>query len=89
MINDAERRVRNEFGDREADVQPVAHAERVNRRMEALRENHECQVHTWSFRHGCGECEECGDFLAVFLMVSHSSGCLWMRYTDPFIAALH
>lgn len=74
LINDAERRVRNEFGDRAAEVQPAVYVERVHRRMEALRENHECRTHLWRYRHGCGQCEECGDFLPIFLMVSRSSG---------------
>jgi len=75
LLNDAERRVRNEFGNRAAEVQPAAHEERVYQRMEALRENHECQDHFWRYRHGCGECEQCGDFLPVFLMVGLLSRC--------------
>ncbi|KAF8447309.1 hypothetical protein L210DRAFT_1016085 [Boletus edulis BED1] len=68
LLNDAERRVRNEFGDRAAAAQPAVHAERVYQRMEALRESHDCQAHVWIYRRGCGECEECGHFLPIFLM---------------------
>lgn len=75
LVNDADRRVRNEFGNRAARVQPAIHAERVYQRMEQLRVNHECQDHLWMYRHGSGRCEECGDLLHIFLMVSFSSGC--------------
>ncbi|KIJ16678.1 hypothetical protein PAXINDRAFT_74469, partial [Paxillus involutus ATCC 200175] len=68
LLDDAERRVLNEFGARGAELHPDVHAERVYDRMEELRHNHECVDHSWKFRHGCGECEECGDFLPVFLM---------------------
>ncbi|KIK91952.1 hypothetical protein PAXRUDRAFT_148351 [Paxillus rubicundulus Ve08.2h10] len=68
LLNDAERRVFNEFGAGEAELRPDIHAERVHDRMEELRHSHECVHHSWRFRHGCGECEECGDFLPVFLM---------------------
>lgn len=76
LLYDAERRVRNEFGNRAAQAQPVVHVERVHRRMEQLRENHGCQVHLWRYRHGPGQCEECGDLLGVFLMVSASLVCM-------------
>lgn len=75
LLNDAERRVRNQFGNRAAEVQPAVHADRVHQRMEVLRENHECRVHSWRYRHGAGQCEECGHFLQVFLMVRLSPGC--------------
>lgn len=89
LLNDAERRVRNQFGNRGAQAQPAIHAERVNQRMEQLRENHECQVHSWRYRHGPGQCEECGDFLPVFLMASFLSGILWMQWAYSLVAALH
>ncbi|KIJ59190.1 hypothetical protein HYDPIDRAFT_118781 [Hydnomerulius pinastri MD-312] len=68
LVDDAERRVLNEFGARHAGLRPEIHAERVHRRMEVLRYDHQCLDHTWRFRHGSGECEQCGDFLPVFLM---------------------
>ncbi|KAG9313338.1 hypothetical protein JVU11DRAFT_5643 [Chiua virens] len=68
LVNDADRRVRNQFGNQVAVLQPAVHAERVRQRLEVLRENHECRQHFWRYRHGSGECEQCGDFLAVFLM---------------------
>ncbi|KAF8838341.1 hypothetical protein BDN67DRAFT_98483 [Paxillus ammoniavirescens] len=68
LLNDAERRVLNEFGARGAELHPDIHAERVYDRMEELRHNHGCVHHSWRYRHGSGQCEECGDFLRVFLM---------------------
>ncbi|KAF9218235.1 hypothetical protein BS17DRAFT_721976, partial [Gyrodon lividus] len=68
LINDAERRVLNEFGAYDAELRPNIHAERVRDRVERLRYNHECLNHRWKFRHGAGDCEECGHFLPVFLM---------------------
>lgn len=73
LLDDAERRVRNQFGNRAAKAQPAVHAERVYQRMEALREDHGCWAHSWRYRHGGGLCEECGCLLPVFLMVSHLS----------------
>ncbi|KAH7930749.1 hypothetical protein BV22DRAFT_1000244 [Leucogyrophana mollusca] len=64
----AERRVINEFGAEDAVERPAVHFERVYRQMQELRVNHECLDHHWRFRHGCGDCDECGDFLPVFLM---------------------
>ncbi|KAF9242087.1 hypothetical protein BU15DRAFT_87006 [Melanogaster broomeanus] len=68
LLDDAERRVLNEFGARDAELRPEVYAQRVHHRMEELRYNHECLDHSWMFRHGSGECEQCGDFLPVFLM---------------------
>ncbi|KAN0076775.1 hypothetical protein V8E55_010630 [Tylopilus felleus] len=68
LLNDAERRVRNQFGNRAAQVQPAVHAERVFQRMEALRENHGRHDHFWMYRRGGGRCEECEDFLPNYLM---------------------
>ena len=70
LLDDAERRVRNEFGNRVAEAQPALHATRVRQRMQVLREDHECQAHSWRYRHGAGQCDECGDFLRIYLMVS-------------------
>ncbi|KAL4068180.1 hypothetical protein J3A83DRAFT_4056485, partial [Scleroderma citrinum] len=50
VIIDAKRRVFNEFGVRDAHVRSTLYAERVHRRIEALRFNH--------VRSGTGTCEE-------------------------------
>ncbi|KAI0315167.1 hypothetical protein OF83DRAFT_1133184 [Amylostereum chailletii] len=68
LLDDAERRVLNEHGERQAVVQPQRHAERVRHAMDQLREDHACDEHDWRFRHGEGQCEECSDYLPVFLM---------------------
>ncbi|KAH7916168.1 hypothetical protein BJ138DRAFT_1169480 [Hygrophoropsis aurantiaca] len=62
-----EERLENEAARRDA-VLPGVQLGRVFQQMEELRINHECLDHTWRFRHGGGQCDECGDFLPVFLM---------------------
>lgn len=44
-----------------------AHAERINRIMQNLRENHECDHLRWRGRPGPRECEECGDEMPLFI----------------------
>ncbi|KAG0693075.1 hypothetical protein DFH29DRAFT_860429 [Suillus ampliporus] len=68
LIDDAERRVYNEFGDQEAAAHPEVFVERVVQRMAELEEDHGCIEHEWRFRHGGGCCEECRDILPTFLM---------------------
>ncbi|KAG1890881.1 hypothetical protein F4604DRAFT_1566616 [Suillus subluteus] len=68
LLDDAERRVYNEFGAREAAARPEIFVDRVYERMAALEENHECAVHQWVYRSGGGRCEECHDNLWSYLM---------------------
>jgi hypothetical protein len=73
LLNDAERRVVNEFGERAAAANPVVHAQRVQEMAADLRVRHDCYDHRWQHRQGGGECEECGDFLPTFLKVCPSA----------------
>lgn len=73
LLDDAERRVHNEFGAREAAACPELFVDRVYQRMAALEENHECLVHQWVYRSGGGRCEECHDNLWSYLMVRLTS----------------
>lgn len=68
IILDAERRVRNEFGEEAAIVAPDVHAQRVQHRVEEIRYNHDCDDHSWTYRHGGGRCEQCRDRLPLFMM---------------------
>ncbi|KAG1756891.1 uncharacterized protein EDB91DRAFT_1095002 [Suillus paluster] len=68
LLDDAERRVYNEFGAQEAAARPAVFVDRVYQRMAELEEDHECLEHAWRYRHGGGCCEECGDILPTFLM---------------------
>ncbi|KAG1865174.1 hypothetical protein C8R48DRAFT_797875, partial [Suillus tomentosus] len=68
LLDDAERRVYNEFGAREAAARPEIFVDRVYQRMTELEDNHECLAHRWVYRHGGGYCEECHDNLRTFLM---------------------
>ncbi|KAG2032198.1 hypothetical protein BDR03DRAFT_994443 [Suillus americanus] len=68
LLDDAERRVYNEFGAQEAAARPEIFVDRVYQRMAALEENHECAVHRWVYRSGGGRCEECHDNLWSYLM---------------------
>jgi hypothetical protein len=70
LLDDAERRVNNEFGLQEAAARPAVFAHRVRHMVEELRDNHiECVQHDWRFRYGGGCCEECYHNLPTFLMV--------------------
>lgn len=69
LLDDAERRVYNEFGAQEAAARPAIFVDRVYQRMAALEENHECRAHEWVYRSGGGCCEECHDNLWTYLMV--------------------
>jgi hypothetical protein len=83
LLDDAERRVYNEFGAREAAARPEVFVDRVYQRMAALEENHECLAHRWVYRSGGGCCEECHDNLRNFLMVRLTSfEC--MDFADNF-----
>jgi hypothetical protein len=73
LLDDAERRVYNEFGAREAAARPEVFVDRVYQRMAALEQNHECLAHRWVYRRGGGCCEECLDHLQNFLMVRLTS----------------
>lgn len=68
LLDDAERRVYNEFGAQEAAARPAIFVDRVYQRMAALEENHECRAHEWVYRSGGGCCEECHDNLWTYLM---------------------
>ncbi|KAG1734332.1 hypothetical protein EDB19DRAFT_1728124 [Suillus lakei] len=68
LLDDAERRVYNEFGAQEAAAHPAIFVDRVYQRMAALEEHHECLVHQWVYRSGGGRCEECHDNLWSYLM---------------------
>ncbi|KAI0065199.1 hypothetical protein BV25DRAFT_1799242 [Artomyces pyxidatus] len=68
LLNDAERRVLNEHGERAAVRQPERHVARIEAEVERLRLNHACTDHRWIYRHGEGACEECRHHLPMFLM---------------------
>jgi len=71
-LDDAERRVQNQFGVAEAAALPAVFQQRVHRMMEELEDHNECDGHEWRFRYGGGCCEECYDVLPTFLMVRSS-----------------
>ncbi|KAI0048148.1 hypothetical protein FA95DRAFT_1588849 [Auriscalpium vulgare] len=68
LVDDAERRVLNEHGERAAAVRPEQFRARVEQAVEQLRANHVCTDHRWRYRHGEGACEECHFYLPMFLM---------------------
>ncbi|PFH50202.1 hypothetical protein AMATHDRAFT_61540 [Amanita thiersii Skay4041] len=69
LLVDAQRRVENEIGQEVRHVAPQLFEEQVMWRVEELRENHDCEVHSWKNRQGGGECENCGDYLPIFLKI--------------------
>jgi hypothetical protein len=64
----AERRVENEVGAAVRVEQPLVFQELVQERARTLHVNHDCVVHSWKNRSG-GTCEECQEYLHLFLKV--------------------
>ncbi|CAA7264021.1 unnamed protein product [Cyclocybe aegerita] len=70
LVAAAQQRVENEMGPQAVrNVLPNVFAERVQQRVETLRDNHHCDRHNWTYRHGGGRCEECHFNLPNFLLV--------------------
>ena len=66
----AQEGVENEVGRAAAARMPQAiFAERVERRAAVLRDNHECERHSWRYREGGGRCGECRFNLPSYLLV--------------------
>ena len=72
-MDTARMRVGHDVGAREREAQPVRYEAAVARMVENIRVNHGCAWHSWRGT-GPGNCEECGDYLPVFLKVSFSLG---------------
>lgn len=66
LLATAQMRVGNELGARAQAAEPVRWAREVERIAENLRVAHDCDPHRWRGTGG-GNCEECGDYLPVFL----------------------
>lgn len=67
----AEHRVNRQMENTAAGTARRADRDRlVAREAERLRTDHNCQHSNWSLRHGGGNCESCGNFLANYLLVS-------------------
>lgn len=64
----ARMRAQNDLGERVRVAQPVRYEAEVVRMAENLRQNHGCVNHWWRST-GPGHCEECGDYLPVYLKV--------------------
>ena len=72
LLDTATQRVINEFGRGAAIAAPALHAQRVQERVDRLRNDHFCRHTRWRYRSGAGTCEHCGHFLARYLLVSTS-----------------
>ncbi|KAJ3521790.1 hypothetical protein NMY22_g12165 [Coprinellus aureogranulatus] len=66
LLDTARMRAQNDLGARAREAEPVRFQERVERMAENLRVNHGCVFHSWRGT-GPGNCEECGDYMPVFL----------------------
>ncbi|KDQ18998.1 hypothetical protein BOTBODRAFT_480925 [Botryobasidium botryosum FD-172 SS1] len=73
LLERAEQRVHNEFGNNEGEDEENRREGRVQAAVEQLRDNHECGHANWSFRSGGGACESCGDFYQWYLLLC--DGC--------------
>lgn len=70
LLDTAHRRVENQLGTVQLRRQSVATTTNlVQRMMTDLRVNHNCTVHSWSYRLGEGQCEECHWHAPKFLFV--------------------
>ncbi|EAU87331.2 IBR domain-containing protein [Coprinopsis cinerea okayama7 len=69
LLATAQVRAENVMGAQARQAQPVNFAQQVQRAVDNLRVNHGCTWHRWSSRSGGGVCEECGDYLPVYLKV--------------------
>ncbi|PPR02526.1 hypothetical protein CVT24_001952 [Panaeolus cyanescens] len=73
LVTAAQQRVQNEVGVREAAreayVAPIAWQARIREMANTLRENHECNNHSWRYRHGGGQCQSCYHTLPQFLLI--------------------
>ncbi|KAF5329483.1 hypothetical protein D9619_009199 [Psilocybe cf. subviscida] len=69
LVVAARERVENEVGARAARVMaPVVYEQRVQERARALRINHDCEQHNWTYRQGGGRCSECRYVLPSYLL---------------------
>jgi len=76
LLETAQLRVENELGARALrNTAPAALHLRVQERVRTLRQNHDCQQHSWRYRHGGGRCEECHFNLPQYLLVGNICFC--------------
>lgn len=70
LLEAAQRRHVNEFGDRGAgEIAPDIWDQELHDRVEGMRNDHECDRHVWKQRPGGGRCEECNWDMRDFLKV--------------------
>ncbi|KAJ7728089.1 hypothetical protein B0H16DRAFT_245323 [Mycena metata] len=75
LLNTAEQRVENEMGAGARAAAPQLFQQRVERRVERLRYEHDCaNGHRWSRRNGRARCEECRFMLPDYLLLCRSCG---------------
>jgi len=68
----AEQRVQNQIQN-DPPVRSVVNLENlVNRAVEQLRDNHECNHPSWTLRQGAARCEECHNYLAKYILCCRS-----------------
>ena len=71
LFETAQQRVENELGPRAAQrTAPLVMRQQIEQLAASLRDNHECERHSWRYRDGGGRCESCNFNLPQFLLVS-------------------
>jgi hypothetical protein len=68
LLVTARMRAQNDLGEAVREAEPVRYEAEVVRMADNLRENHGCENHWWRGT-GAGHCEECGDYMPLFLKV--------------------
>lgn len=66
LVQAAEMRAQNDLGERVRIAEPARFAQAVRSVAERIRYYHDCDPHRWRGT-GPGDCEECGDYLPVYL----------------------
>ncbi|KAH6883783.1 IBR domain-containing protein [Coprinopsis sp. MPI-PUGE-AT-0042] len=61
------------------EARPEAFAQQLQRAVENIRANHGCAQHRWVGRTGGGNCEECGDYMPVFLKMCRNCSLMVCR----------
>ncbi|TEB19942.1 hypothetical protein FA13DRAFT_297013 [Coprinellus micaceus] len=78
LIDTARMRADHDIGVRARVAQPVRYEAAVARMAENIRVNHGCVWHSWRGT-GPGNCEECGDYLPVFLKMCRNCNLVVCR----------
>lgn len=70
LVAAGQQQVVNQFGLQRVQANPLMYAQRAQDAADRLRANHECRHTAWRKRNTGGRCENCHNFLGLYLLVS-------------------